>query len=181
LLFLVAGVGAGTIAGAGKKVWTALGQGVVGILPAIPLILMAVSVKHIVVQGGILDTVLHWASEPLSSAGPFATALLIYFLALLIEVFVASGSAKAFLMMPILLPLAGLIGVTSQVTVLAYCFGDGFSNLMYPTNPVLLICLGLTTVRYSKWLKWSLPLWIAVIAVTVVFLGIAVAIGFGPF
>jgi len=80
-----------------------------------------------------------------------------------------------------LLPLAGLVGLASQVTVLAYCFGDGFSNLMYPTNPVLLICLGLTTVRYSKWLAWSLPLWLAVIAASVAFLGLAVAVGYGPF
>ena len=125
---------------------------------------------------GLLDS-----KNQLSSASPFATALLVYGLALLIEVFVASGSAKAFLVMPILLPLDGLVGLTSQTTVLTYCFGDGFSNLMYPSNPVLLICLGLTTVRYSKWLAWSLPLWLAVIAVSVAFLGLAVAIGYGPF
>ena len=181
VLFLIAGIGAGLLTGAGKQVWSALGQGVLGILPAIPLVLMAVSVKHIVTQGAILDTILHWAAAPLSSASPFATALLVYGLALLIEFFVASGSAKAFLVMPILLPLAGLVGLTSQITVLAYCFGDGFSNLMYPTNPVLLICLGLTTVRYSKWIAWSLPFWLVVIAVSVAFLGIAVAIGYGPF
>jgi len=181
VLFLIAGVGAGLVTGAGRKVWSALGQGMLGILPAIPLILMAVSVKQIVAQGGILDTILHWAAAPLSSASPFVTALLVYGLALLIELFVASGSAKAFLVMPILLPLAGLIGLTSQTTVLAYCFGDGFSNLMYPTNPVLLICLGLTTVRYSKWLAWSLPLWLVIIAVSVAFLGLAVAIDYGPF
>jgi uncharacterized ion transporter superfamily protein YfcC len=181
VLFLFAGVGAGLLAGAGRAVWSALGQGILGILPAIPLILMAVSVKHIVTEGQILDTILHWAAAPLSSASPFATALLVYGLALLIEFFVASGSAKAFLVMPILLPLAGLVGLTSQVTVLAYCFGDGFTNLMYPTNPVLLICLGLTTVRYSKWLAWSLPFWLAVIAASAAFLGLAVAIGYGPF
>lgn len=181
VLFLVAGLGAGLVSGAGKRVWSALGQGMLGILPAIPLILMAVSVKQIVTEGAILDTILHWAAAPLSSASPFATAVLVYGLALLIELFVASGSAKAFLVMPILLPLAGLVGLASQVTVLAYCFGDGFSNLMYPTNPVLLICLGLTTVRYSKWLAWSLPLWLVVIAVSVAFLGLAVAIGYGPF
>lgn len=181
VLFLVAGLGAGLMSGAGRKVWAALGQGMLGILPAIPLILMAASVKQIVTEGAILDTILHWAAAPLASASPFFTAVLIYGLALLIEFFVASGSAKAFLVMPILLPLAGLVGVTSQVTVLAYCFGDGFSNLMYPTNPVLLICLGLTTVRYSKWLAWSLPFWLVVIAVSVAFLGLAVAIGYGPF
>ena len=102
-------------------------------------------------------------------------------LALFIEFFVASGSAKAFLLMPILLPLADLVGVTRQTAVTAYIFGDGFSNLAYPTNPVLLICLGLTVVSYPKWMRWGLKLWLWVILVTLVSLGIAVAIGYGPF
>ena len=84
-------------------------------------------------------------------------------------------------MMPIVLPLADLIGVTRQTAVLAYIFGDGFSNLAYPTNPVLLISLGLTVVSYPKWLRWTAKLWLWVILATVAFLGIAVAIGFGPF
>ena len=84
-------------------------------------------------------------------------------------------------MMPILLPLADLIGVTRQVTVTAYCFGDGFSNLVYPTNPVLLICLGLTVVSFPKWLRWSLGLWMWILLATIGFLGLAVAIGYGPF
>jgi len=150
-------------------------------LPAIPLILMAVSVKHIVTQGGILDTILFQADAPLASASPFSAAVLIYVLALVIEFFISSGSAKAFLMMPILLPLADLVGVTRQITVLAYQFGDGFSNLIYPTNAVLLICLGLTRVSYLKWLRWTLPLWGVIVAVTLIFLGIAVTIGLGPY
>ena len=128
-----------------------------------------------------MDTILSSASLAFSQSSPLAAALMVYALALLIEFFVASGSAKAFLLMPILLPLADLIGVTRQVTVTAYCFGDGFSNLVYPTNPVLLICLGLTVASYAKWLKWSLKLWLWVILITVAFLGIAVAINFGPF
>jgi uncharacterized ion transporter superfamily protein YfcC len=181
VLFLVGGTGAGLIAGAGRKVWQALGEGVLGILPGVPLILMAVSVKHIVTQGGILDTILHQADAPLAGASPFGASVLIYVLALVIEFFISSGSAKAFLMMPILLPLADLVGVTRQITVLAYQFGDGFSNLVYPTNAVLLICLGLTRVSYLKWLKWSLPLWGVIVAVSLVFLAIAVGIGLGPF
>jgi uncharacterized ion transporter superfamily protein YfcC len=181
VLFLAGGIGAGLISGSGRKVWRALGEGVLGMLPAVPLILMAVSVKHIVVQGGILDTILFQADAPLASASPFSASMLIYVLALTIEFFISSGSAKAFLMMPILLPLADLAGVTRQITVLAYQFGDGFSNLVYPTNAVLLICLGLTRVSYLKWLKWSLPLWGAIVGISVVFLAVAVAIGYGPF
>ena len=182
VLFLIAGVGAGLLSGAGgQKIWKALDEGIVGILPAIPLILMAVSIKHIVVSGGVMDTILHWASQPFTTVSPIIAPLIIYGLALLIEFFVASGSAKAFLMMPILLPLSDLIGVTRQTTVLAYCFGDGFSNLAYPTNPVLLICLGLTIVSYPQWLRWTAKLWVWVLLATAAFLGIAVAIGFGPF
>jgi uncharacterized ion transporter superfamily protein YfcC len=182
IFFLIGGVGAGLLTGSERKtVFKALWEGVAGIAPGIILILMAVSIKHIVVSGGIMDTILNSAARPFSQASPFLSAVVIYFLALLIEFFVASGSAKAFLMMPILLPLADLVGVTRQVTVTAYCFGDGFSNLVYPTNPVLLIVLGLSVVSYPKWLKWSLPLWGFVILATVIFLGIGVAIGYGPF
>ncbi|MFN3492723.1 MAG: TIGR00366 family protein, partial [Anaerolineales bacterium] len=181
LLFLIAGIGSGLIAGVGKEAWKAAGEGLAGIAPAIPLILMAASVKYIIASGGILDTILHNASNALQGANPVTAALLIYFLTLVIEFFVSSGSAKAFLIMPIMIPLADLVGVTRQTAVLAYVFGDGFSNLAYPTSAVLLICLGLTAVTYPKWLKWVLGLWVWVIVASLVFLAIAVAINYGPF
>ncbi|RLD00854.1 MAG: hypothetical protein DRI65_16085 [Chloroflexota bacterium] len=182
LFFLVGGVGAGLISSENKKdVWKALVEGMGGIAPGILLILMAVSIKHIVVSGGIMDTILFQASQLFQGANPFVSSVLIYLLALLIEFFVASGSAKAFLMMPILLPLADLVGVTRQITVTAYCFGDGFSNMIYPTNPVLLIVLGLTVVGYPKWLRWILPLWGMIVLITLAFLALGVAIGYGPF
>jgi uncharacterized ion transporter superfamily protein YfcC len=107
--------------------------------------------------------------------------LLVYFATLFIEFFVSSGSAKAFLLMPLLIPLAELVGLTRQVTVTAYAFGDGFSNMAYPTNPVLLICLGLSAVSYPKWLRWSLGLWLWVILASILFLLVAVGIHYGPF
>lgn len=182
LLFLIAGVGAGLISGSGgRKILGTLGRGMLGIAPAIPLILMAASIQHIVAQGMVIDTLLNRASLSLSGASPLLSTLGIFGLTLLIEFFVASGSAKAFLLMPILVPLADLIGVTRQTTVLAYCFGDGFSNLLYPTNPVLLISLGLTVVTFPKWLRWSLPLWIGIAVVAIAFLALAVALHLGPF
>jgi len=182
LLFFIGGISAALLGGAsGREVSAAAWQGLVGIAPAILLILMAASVKYIVVRGGILDTIIYTASQPFSRLGPYLAALLIYLLVLVIEFFVASGSAKAFLLMPILLPLADLVSLTRQTVVTSYCFGDGFSNLAYPTNPVLLICLGLASVGYFKWLRWSLRLWFWVLLVTVLSLLFAVAIGYGPF
>lgn len=182
LLFLIGGVGAGWLAGVrGKTLWSALGGGAAGIAPGIPLILMAASVKYIVASGGIMDTLLHVASTVFAGASPLLAALLVYVLALGIEFFVGSASAKAFLIMPILLPLADLVGATRQVAVTAYCFGDGFSNMIYPTSPVLLIVLGLTGVSYGQWLKWTWKLWAVVVALSVLFLWFASAIGYGPF
>lgn len=182
ILFLVGGLGAGFLSGAGgKTVWRGLVEGLGGLAPSVPLILMAASIRYIIDSGGVTDTILHAAAEPFTNLGAFPAALVVYVLALGIEFFIASGSAKAFLMMPIILPLADLIGVTRQTAVLAYIFGDGFSNLAYPTNPVLLICLGLTVVSYPKWLRWTAKLWLWVVLATVAFLGIAVAINYGPF
>ena len=67
------------------------------------------------------------------------------------------------------------------MAVTAYCFGDGFTNLIYPTNAVLLIVLGLTSVTYAKWLRWSLKLWLWVIVASVAFLALGVTLGYGPF
>lgn len=182
ILYLIGGLGAGFISGAGgKKIWQGLREGWGGLAPGVPLILMAASIRYIIDNGGVTDTLLHYAADPFKQLGGFSAALVIYALALGIEFFVASGSAKAFLMMPILLPLADLIGVTRQTAVLAYIFGDGFSNLAYPTNPVLLISLGLTVVSYPKWLRWTAKLWFWVILTTTIFLGIAVTIHLGPF
>lgn len=181
LLFVIGGIGAALIAGVGRGAWKATGDGFVGIAPAIPLLMMAASIKHIIASGGILDTLLHWASNAFADATPFASSLIIYGLTLVLELFVTSGSAKALLVIPILMPLADLVEVNRQIAVSAYCFGDGFSNLVYPTNALLLITLSLTVVPYHKWLKWVLRLWPWIILVTVIFLAVAVSINYGPF
>jgi uncharacterized ion transporter superfamily protein YfcC len=182
ILFLLGGLGAGFLSGAGPRaVWRGLFDGMGGLAPSVPLILMAASIRFIIDSGGVTATILHAASVPFSRLGPFPAALVVYVLALGIEFFIASGSAKAFLMMPIVLPLADLVGVTRQTAVLGYIFGDGFSNMAYPTNPVLLIALGLTVVSFPKWIRWTAKLWLWVILVTVIALGVAVAINLGPF
>lgn len=182
LLFFVGGLGAGFISGAkGKLIGKALLEGISGMAPGIPLILMAASIKLIISNGGVMDTILNSASGSLQNTSPMAAILIIYGLALLFELFIGSAGAKAVLMMPILLPLADLVGVTRQLTVTAYCFGDGFSNLAYPTNPVLLIAIGLASVSYGKWMKFTWKLWLLVLPVTVFFLWLGIRIGYGPF
>jgi uncharacterized ion transporter superfamily protein YfcC len=73
--------------------------------------MMAASVRYIVQMGGILDTILHWASTAFTHVSPFAAALMIYGLTLVMELFITSGSAKALLLIPIMVPLANLVHV----------------------------------------------------------------------
>ncbi len=181
LLFVIGGIGAGLISGMGKNTWKAAWEGFTGIAPAILMLLMAASVKYIISSGQILDTILHSASGVFTGTSPFGVAMLTYGFTLLLELMVSSGSAKALLVMPLLVPLSDLVGVTRQVLVSTYCFGDGFANLVYPTNAALLITLSLTVVPYSKWLAWILKLWVWVFLATVAFLALAVAFHYGPF
>jgi uncharacterized ion transporter superfamily protein YfcC len=180
LLFFIGGLGAGIVSGAkGKLLGKALLEGISGMAPGIPLILMAASIKLIIYNGGVMDTILHSAAGLLQNASPLTAVLIIYALALIFELFIGSAGAKAVLMMPLLLPLADLVGVTRQLTVTAYCFGDGFSNLAYPTNPVLLIAIGLASVSYGKWIKFTWKLWAVVIPLTVFFLWLGIKVGYG--
>lgn len=182
LLFFAGGLGAGFISGAkGKVIGSALLEGIGGMAPGIPLILMAASIKLIITNGGVMDTILFSSSTLLQHASPLSAVLIIYVLALLMELFIGSAGAKAVLMMPILLPLADLVGVTRQLTVTAYCFGDGFSNLAYPTNPVLLIAIGLASIGYGKWMKFTWKLWAVIVPITVLFLWLGNLIGYGPY
>jgi uncharacterized ion transporter superfamily protein YfcC len=182
VLLLVGGIVASGIAGIpARRKLRIIGSAAAAIAPGIVLILMAMSIKLIIASGGILDTILFHTANAISSTSPFVGILLVYGVILLLEIFVGSSSAKAFLVMPLIAPLADLVGFTRQTSVLAFSFGDGFSNMIYPTNPVLLICLGITVVSYTKWMKWTIKLQFVSLAIACAFLLIGVAIHYGPF
>lgn len=177
LFFLVAGVGSGLLAGLKPgRLGRYFLQGMVSILPSVLLILMAGSIQFTMNEAGIMDTILNFAVSVISSMPSYAGILCIFLFAMIINFFVASGSAEAVLLMPLLGPLSDLCGISRQLTVLAYNYGDGFSNLIYFTNPCLLIALSLAGVSYGKWLKWSMKLqiMIAVCCCGILLLGAAV-------
>ena len=182
VLLLVGGIGAGLLVGMGAAgVARSLTSGAVAMLPGVLLVMMSLSVRHIVHTGGITDTILHGAVGMIEGRPPVTAAFLMYAVTLAMNFFVGSASAKAFLMMPILTPLADLVGITRQTAVLAFGFGDGFSNMLYPTNALLLIGLGFTVVSYPRWVAWTIGLQAAMFLLSMVFLYIAVTVGYGPF
>jgi uncharacterized ion transporter superfamily protein YfcC len=142
----------------GSRLWK-LGitfkDGVVSVLPGVLLILMANSIRFTLMEGNILDTLLQAAVSLASGMPRWGVILFIYGLVLVMNFFIPSGSAKAFLLMPLIVPLAEAFGISAQLCVMAFAFGDGFSNVFYPTNPVLLISIGLANVSYGTWAKWS--------------------------
>lgn len=180
-LFLVGGAGAGLISGMNAaKTAQSFIDGTVQIAPGILLILMSLSIRHIVDLGGITDTILFHASNAIAGASQFGAAFMVYLVTLFMNFFIGSASAKAFLMMPILAPLADLVGITRQTAVLAFGLGDGFSNMLFPTNALLLIGLGFTPVGYPTWLRWTIGLQLLVFVLSMGLLAVAVAIGYGP-
>lgn len=182
LVFLAAGLGAGHRAGLkGKALAKAFFGGMLNILPGLILILMAMAVPHIMTSGKVMDTILFRAGEKILDSGPYAAVSLIYGVTLLMNFFVSSASAKAFLMMPILIPLAEMAGLTRQTAVFAFSLGDGFSNILYPTNALLLIGLSFTNVGWGTWARWSIKAQAIMAGIALIFLAIAVKIGFGPF
>ena len=130
-------------------------DGVVSVLPGVLLILMANSIRFTMMEGNILDPILQGAIGLADGLPRWSVILFIYGMALALNFFIPSGSAKAFLLMPLIVPLAQAFGISAQLCVVAFAFGDGFSNVFYPTNPVLLISLGLANVSYVEWAKWS--------------------------
>ena len=155
ITFLLSGLIASKVSGNGGKLIVVFWNGLVSVFPAVFMILMANSIKYTLVEGGILDPILNGAVRIAKTLPGWSVILFIYLIVLAMNFFIASGSAKAFLLMPLILPVAKAFGISSQLCIMAFAFGDGFSNVFYPTNPVLLISLGLGDVSYGKWVKWS--------------------------
>ncbi len=179
LVFLGAGFGSGAAAGLSlRKALKAFGEGVVGIGPGIILILMALGVKRIIVAGGIMDTILYNAGNAVAGSTGYAAAALVYVFTLGMNFFIGSATAKAFLLMPILAPLADLTGLSRQIVVQAFAFGDGFSNMLYPTNAVLLIALGVSGISWPAWFRKTWRLQVGTLVITMALLMLSVAIGY---
>lgn len=179
ILFLISGIGSGMLSNRGiigtLKIFK---SGAAAMLPGVILILLATGVKHVIQTGNIMDSLLYYASESVTKASPFTAVLLVYLLVFALNFFIGSGSAKAFIVIPIIAPLMDMMGVSRQMAILAFQFGDGFSNILYPTNAVLLIGIGLAGVSYVKWFKWVFKFQLIIGLLSILFLWIGLQFGY---
>ena len=177
--FLIFGLIAGQIVCRNfRKVLSYFLQGAVAMLPAVAMIALASSVKLVMVESNIIDTVMNAVLQLLVGKGNFVTILLIYALILFLQLFIGSASAKIFLVMPIVLPITNALGISPTLVILTYCMADGFTDVILPTNPVLLIGLSMANVSYWKWLKWTWKIQVLLFAVSVTVLYFGVLIGY---
>ena len=120
-----------------------------------------------------MDIIIHVLSTALSGGSPILGILFVYFITLVIQFFIGSASAKIILIIPIISAIASNVGITQNIALLSFIFGDGFTDLIYITNPILLISLGVAGFSYGKWLKktWLLQVIVLVITTLLLILG----------
>lgn len=178
-LFVALGLVAGLVGGLGGD-GTArhFSNGAAELATTAILIGFARSIALILEDGQVLHTIVNALAGPLGLVGSELAAVGMLLVQTLLNLFIPSGSGQAFVTMPIMAPLADLLGFSRQVAVLAYQFGDGFSNMIVPTNIVLMSILGMAGVPYDRWFRFAWPLLLKLTVAAAVALVIAVAIDY---
>ncbi len=176
--FVVGAIGVG-IAGRIGVDGTARGllEGMQAMLPAAMLVGLARSISLVLADGRVIDTILHALAQPLGAVPPLASALLMVPVQAALHVPVVSVSGQAALTMPIFIPLADLIGLSRQATVLAYQTGSGLMEMLTPTNGALMAVLLAAGLPFQKWFRFALGGWALMTAIGIA--GIAVALATG--
>ncbi len=138
-------------------------DGVKDIMPAAMVVGLAGGIIIILNDGKITDTLLYYVSESMKNVGRIGSIGVMYIIQTLINIIIPSGSAKAALTMPIMAPFSDLINVSRQATIMAFQFGDGFTNMITPTSGVLIGVLGVARIPYEKWVRWITPIMVVLI------------------
>ncbi len=133
-------------------------DGMKDILSAAVIVGLAGGIIVILEDGKIISTILYSLSQGMQDVGEVTSIGIMYIIQNIINILIPSGSAKAAITMPIMAPFSDLIGLSRQATVMAFQFGDGFTNMITPTSGVLMGVLGVAKIPYNKWVKWVAPL-----------------------
>ena len=141
---------------------------------------MSRGVLVVLQEGNIIDSIIYYLSLPLAKLPTWIGAEALMVVQQLINFLIPSGSGQAATTMPIMAPLADIIGITRQTGVLCFQFGDGWSNLLWPTCSVIAFC-GIARIPYGKWLKFWWKLGVITFILCAVFIFIANAMRYGPF
>jgi len=151
--FLIGGIVCGCIVTKSFKVTMKFfGKGALAIAPAVLILMLSFSIKYIAERGEILHTIFYYFSGLTADVGPYAAIILIYLAIFIFNFFIPSSSAKVIIAIPLLtlLPIAGL---SKEIIILAFVLSEGFSDVFFPTSPVLLVGLSFADVSYGRWFR----------------------------
>ena len=175
--FLIFGLLAGTAAcGNFRVVLRSFLRGMGGVLPTIVFIALAASIKYVFDRGSVLPTIVSQINSLIAGHSPVLVALIIYLIVLLLEFFISSSTAKAILVMGLLAMVN--TGLSKQMLVLLYTFGDGYTNVIFPTSPVLLISLSMIEVEYFTWIRKSAALFAVNFLLVLTFIVLGIVVGY---
>jgi len=170
-LFLAMGIVGGLLGGLNvNEVADGFIEGAKDIASAALIVGFAAGIIVILEDGNIMDTILYSMAKLTGESAPLLSSYMMYVVQMLLNFFIPSGTTKAALTMPLFAPLADLSGITRQTAVLAYQFGDGFTNMIIPTSGVTVGTLAMAKVPFEKWFRWLLPLEIAFIIISLLLL-----------
>ena len=134
------------------------------------LVGFAAGILVLLEAGGVVDTLLYASSRVFEHLHPLLAAYTQYAFQFGVNLFIPSGTTKAALTMPVMAPLADLTGITRQTAVLAYQFGDGFTNMIIPTSGVTVGTLAMAKIPFEKWARWNFPMQVGFVLMSLAFL-----------
>ena len=175
--FLLFGLLAGTAAcGSFRFVGKSFLRGLTAAIPTLVFIALSASIKYVFEKGAILPTIVNLINLQIEGHSPVTVALVIYVIVLLLEFFISSSTAKAILVMGLLAMVN--TGLSKQMLVLLYTFGDGYTNVIFPTSPVLLIGLSMVRLDYFTWIRKSALFFALNFLLVIGFIVLGVVIGY---
>lgn len=142
---------------------------------------LATSIMVVMEEGHIMDTIIYGLASAVKGLPPTLSAVGMFVVQSFINLIVPSGSGQAAVSMPIMAPMADVVGITRQSAVLAFQLGDGFSNVISPTSGYFMAALAIGGIQWDKWAKWMLPLFLIWSAVGAALVATSVIINYGPF
>ena len=180
--YILTGLLVGLIGGLGpSKIAEAMNQGIKNILLGALIVGVARAVSVVLEDGAIMDTIVHGLSLAITAIPESLVPVAMMIVQGLLNFLIPSGSGQAAATMPIMVGLVDLTEMTRQTAVLAFQFGDGFSNIFYPTSGYFMAALAIAQIKYTDWLKFIWPLLLLWYGAAAVFLVIAFFIDYGPF
>jgi uncharacterized ion transporter superfamily protein YfcC len=176
-LFLVMAIAVGVVARLKPDDWVAAFlQGARDMVSTALVIALAKGTVVLLRDGHIIDTMLHSLVPYVESSSAVFSAQKMFVIQSVINFFIHSGTGQAALTMPIMAPLADLVGVTRQTAILAFQFGE-LTTTIIPTSGITVGVLALSGIPYTTWVRWMLPLQLAYFVVAMLLLGVAASIG----